>query len=172
MFFDYDVLSSPFHVSVVVFSNYYFIFFIEVEPQERLNSDHTRAHLAILFITLTPAPFLVCLSLFSSHSKVKDLSHSLSPSGANTPHSIPILIFILLLLLPPHQLKKFYFFRVSFISFSIFLVSCCVYISLPTYVLQKQVMFLGPGAVYISAFYFVTAVLIWGSLCWILKFMR
>lgn len=30
--FDYDVLSSPFHVIVVVLSNYYFLFFIEVEP--------------------------------------------------------------------------------------------------------------------------------------------
>lgn len=85
LFFDYDVLSSPFHVSVVVFSNYYFIFFIEVEPQERLNSDHTHAHIwpFCLFITLTPAPFLVCLSIFSSQSKS-------NTSGAKPTHPIQI----------------------------------------------------------------------------------
>lgn len=142
MFFDYDVLSSPFHVIVVVLSNYYFLFFIEVEPAGAFKQwPHTRAHLAILFVHyLNPRSFprLSVYLLFTV--QVKHFR-----SQANTPHSNPILISILPLFLPPHKPKKLHSFRVSSISFSIFLVPCCVFMSVCQLSVANKSCFWGLG---------------------------
>ena len=71
LFFDYDVLSSPFHVIVVVLSNYYFLFFIEVEPAGAFKQwPHTRTFGHFVHY-LNPCSFpRLSVSLFIHHISI------------------------------------------------------------------------------------------------------